>query len=72
MVAGVQVMSDDLGEGEWCHGNGLTLADIAGSALGYLAFRHPDIDWRGKHANLAKLYDKLMQRPSFAETVPHD
>ena len=72
MIAGVQAMSDDLGDGEWCHGNAFSLADIVtGSALGYLAFRHPDIDWR-THANLAKLYDKLMQRPSFAETVPHD
>lgn len=73
MIAGLQAMSDDLGDGDWCHGNSLTLADIAvGSALGYVAFRHPDIDWRGKHANLAKLHDKLMQRPSFVETAPRD
>lgn len=73
MIAGVQVMSEDLGDRDWCHGTALSLADIAvGSALGYLAFRHPDIDWRGQHANLAKLHDKLMQRPSFAETVPRD
>jgi glutathione S-transferase len=26
----------------------------------------------GSHPNLAKLYDKLMQRPAFADTVPHD
>jgi glutathione S-transferase len=49
----------------------MTLADVAcGCALGYLAFRFPDIDWRAEHPNLARLYDKLMQRPSFAETVP--
>ena len=73
MRAGLQAMSDDLGEKPWCHGNSFSLADIAvGSALGYLLFRHPDIDWRNRHHNLGKLYDKLMQRPSFAETVPHD
>lgn len=73
MIAGLQAMADDLGENLWCHGNGLSLADIAaGSALGYISFRHPDIDWRGRHGTLAKLYDRLMQRPAFAETVPHD
>lgn len=61
----------DFGEKNWCHGTGITLADIAlGTALGYLNFRLPDIDWRTRHAHLAKLYDKLMQRASFAETVP--
>ncbi len=72
-LAGLQSLSDDLGEQTWCHGNALSLADIAvGSALGYLVFRFPDINWRKEYPNLGKLYDKLMQRPSFAETVPHD
>ena len=49
------------------------LADIAvGCALGYLDFRFADIDWRARHANLAQLMERLMQRPSFAETVPKD
>ena len=50
----------------------LALADIAvGCALGYLDFRFPELDWRGRHANLAHLLDdKLMQRPSFADTIP--
>jgi glutathione S-transferase len=64
-------MANELGESPWCMGNHLSLADIAtGCALGYLAFRFPEIDWRGAHPNLARLYDKLMQRPAFAETVP--
>ena len=47
------------------------MADIAtGCALGYLAFRFPEIDWNIKHSNLARLYDKLMQRQAFADTVP--
>ena len=73
VMAGLQALADDLGEHPWCHGNAFSLADIAvGSALGYLEFRFPDIDWREPHANLAKLYAKLMQRPSFVETVPHE
>jgi glutathione S-transferase len=68
--AGIRVMAKDLGEQSWCHGNGLTLADIAvGMALGYLQFRFPDMVWRSRNPNLARLYDKLMLRPSFAETV---
>lgn len=47
------------------------LADIAvGCALGWLAFRFPELDWRGQYPQLARLHDKLMQRPSFAETQP--
>lgn len=66
-------MADELGEKNFCMGTHFSMADIAvGTALGYLNFRFPAIDWQERHANLAKLYDKLMQRPSFAETVPHD
>ena len=66
-------LSDDLGESAWCQGNGISLADVAvGCALGYLDFRFPDIDWRERHANLAKLQEKLIQRPSLAETAPFE
>jgi glutathione S-transferase len=41
-----------------------------GCALGYLDFRFPQIDWRIDHPNLVRLHDKLMQRASFAGTVP--
>lgn len=68
---GLRAMASDLGEQPWCHGNGISLADIAvGAALGYLDFRYTDIDWRSAYPNLGRLSDKLMQRPSFAETVP--
>ncbi len=71
IARGLDYMAKELGESPWCMGNHLSLADIAtGCALGYLAFRFPEIDWRGTHPNLARLYDKLMQRPAFAETVP--
>lgn len=61
----------DLGDHAWCHGNAITLADVAlGAMLGYLSLRFADIDWRSTYPNLARHYDKLMQRPSFAETAP--
>lgn len=64
-------MSRNLGENAWCQGNQMTLADIAvGCALGYLLFRFPNIAWQAQYPNLDALYQKLMQRPSFAETAP--
>jgi len=73
ITAGLAALSHDLDDHAWCHGNGLTLADIAlGVALGYLSFRMPALEWRTAHENLARLYDKLMTRPSFSETVPRD
>ncbi|MBV2235840.1 MAG: glutathione S-transferase [Sterolibacterium sp.] len=71
--AGLQALAAELGENLWCQGTALSLADIAvGCALGYVSFRHPDIDWRSEHASLARLYERLLQRPSFAQTVPQD
>ena len=64
-------MSHGLGDKPFCCGNHLTLADIAvGAALGYVVFRFPDLAWQQQYPNLAKLYDKLMQRPSFRDTAP--
>ena len=64
-------MSRGLGERGYCSGIHLTLSDIAvGCALGYLDFRFPHIDWRAQHPNLARLQEKLMQRPSFQDTRP--
>ena len=69
--AAVQSMADGLGEQAFCSGVHLSLSDISvGVALGYLDFRFPEIDWRNPHPNLHKLFDKLMQRPSFADTLP--
>lgn len=67
------MMSEQLAEKHWCMGTPFTFADVAaGCALGYLDFRFAEIDWRSRHANLGQLYDKLMQRPSFADTAPHE
>ena len=71
--AGLQVMSDKLGDDAFCMGKHYTLADVAvGCALGWLTFRFPDIDWRGAHPNLARLHDKLAERASFRDTVPFE
>ena len=68
----LKAMSQGLGDKPFCSGIHLSLSDIAvGCALGWLEFRFPDIDWRGDHPNLARLYDKLMQRQSFKDTQPH-
>lgn len=66
-------MAREFDDKTWCTGTHFTFADVAvGCALGYLLFRNPEIDWQTQHPNLAKLYDKLMQRPSFSESVPKD
>lgn len=67
----LKAMAQGLGDKPWCHGNSFTLADVAtGCALGYLDFRFPQIDWRGSHPNLHKLFDKLAARQSFIDTAP--
>ena len=67
----IAAMSNGLGEKPWCNGHAYTLADIAvGCALGYIDFRFGSIDWRGQYPNLARLYEKLVARPSFVETQP--
>ena len=69
--ASLKAMSRGLADKPFCAGIHLSLADIAvGCALGYLDFRFPELAWRGEHPNLAKLQDKLMQRASFADTLP--
>jgi glutathione S-transferase len=67
----LKAMSLGLGDKPFCAGIHLSLADIAvGCALGYLDFRFPELAWRADYPNLVKLYEKLMQRASFADTVP--
>ena len=69
--ASLQAMSRGLGDKPYCSGIHLSLSDIAvGSALGYLDFRFPQIDWRAGHPNLHKLQDKLMGRQSFIDSRP--
>lgn len=69
--ASLKAMSQGLGDKPFCAGIHLSLADVAvGCALGYLDFRFAEIDWRTPNPNLARLHEKLMQRPSFSDTNP--
>ncbi len=69
--AALAAMNKGVGDKPWCMGNAFTLADVAaGCALGYLDFRFPAIDWRGEHAHLARLHEKLAKRQSFIDTAP--
>ena len=68
---GLKSMSQGLGDKPYCSGIHQILSDIAvGCALGWLEFRFPEIAWRSEYPNLGKLLDKLMLRPSFADTIP--
>ncbi len=68
---GLEALSEELGEKNWCFGEFYSLADVVvGCALGYLDFRFPDIKWREAHPNLEKLADKLAGKPAFKDTLP--
>ena len=67
----LQSMSEDLGNRSWCCGDFFNLSDVAvGCCLGFLDLRLPEVDWRAVYPNLAKLAEKLLQRPSFKDTIP--
>ena len=69
--SGIAAASRELGERDWCHGVGMTLADIAlGCSLLWLEFRLPEFKWRTQYPNLKAHVEKLEVRPSFAETIP--
>jgi glutathione S-transferase len=72
MKRGMNQISAELGERPWCHGERYSLADIAvGCCLGWLDFRKPGgLDWLAEYRVLASHYEKLMARPSFADTTP--
>lgn len=71
ILRALRVMSEELGGRNWVSGEHYSLADIAvGCCLGYLALRLPEIDWRGEYPNLARLAERLAQRPSFRDTAP--
>jgi len=51
--------------------NKFSYADIAaGCALGYVKLRYPEIDFENEYLSLYRLYELLMQRPSFQTTAP--
>jgi len=71
--AALKEMARQLGDSPWCVASGYSLADInLGCALGFLAFRLPQVEWRNTYPNLAVLFDTLSQQEAFINTVPHD
>lgn len=68
---GVAALAAAVGTKPFAVGDRFGLADIAaGSALGYLGVRYPQLNWRDAHPGLARYADGLFERPSFAATVP--
>jgi glutathione S-transferase len=67
----LEMMSEDLGNRNFCCGDFFNLSDVAvGCCLGFLDLRLPEAAWRESYPNLARLAEKLAQRPSFKDTVP--
>ncbi len=68
----LKALSDELGDREFYYGDKLSVADISvASALGYIGLRFDhDFKWQQDYPILAAHYDRLMQRPSFNDTVP--
>jgi len=59
------------GENEKQWQGDIDLAQITlACGLAYLDFRTPDHPWRSTHAALGQWYDSIIQRPSFAQTLP--
>jgi glutathione S-transferase len=69
---GLRMLSDELGERAYFHGDRISLAEIGvASALGYIGLRFAeDFSWQADYPRLAALYERLMLRPSFSDTVP--
>ena len=64
-------MAAELGDRTWCHGDVFSLADIAVvCSLGHLSVRLKEFPWRERHPNLAGLFDRVHERPSFQSTIP--
>jgi glutathione S-transferase len=43
-----------------------------GVVLGYLDFRHPEMDWRREHTQLADWFRAVASRPSMQQSAPED
>lgn len=71
VATSLKALSDQLGSNTYCYNNQFSLADIAvGCALGWLNLRFGEVTWKKDYPNLAKLYERLLQRGSFKETEP--
>ena len=71
ITAALSFMDQGLDTQPFCTGINFSLADIAvGCALGYLDLRFEDLNWRQQYGHLARLEEKLAQRPSFVASLP--
>lgn len=71
LEAVLRELATRIGDKPFCHGDQLTMADIAvGSLLGYLALRWPDHPWQQEHPNLARFSEAMEARESFQQTRP--
>lgn len=68
---GVREMARLTGDRTFAVGGHFSLGDIAtATALGYLALRFREFDWRSQYPDLAKYCARMEARPSFAGSVP--
>ena len=72
MRRGMGRLAVELEGRNWCQGERYSLADIAlGCCVGWLGFRKPgNVDWPSEYPVLARHYQKLVERPAFADTAP--
>ena len=69
---GLAALARIAGDRDYVIGDRFGLADIVtGTVLGYLSVRFAKLPWRRRHPNLARLSDRLEQRPSFQGSVPY-
>ncbi|MEO8715263.1 MAG: glutathione S-transferase C-terminal domain-containing protein, partial [Acetobacteraceae bacterium] len=69
---GLAEMARIVGQEEYAVAARFTLADVGfGCVLGYFDVRFPELDWRGRHPNLARYFGALSRRASFGDTVPY-
>ena len=67
----LKAMGHGLGDKAFCSGIHLSLSDIAvGCAVGYLDFRFPHEPWRPGHPKLTAWYERVVQLPPMAQTMP--
>ena len=72
MRRGMAQLAAELDGHPWCRGDRYSLADIAlGCCVGWLGFRKPgELDWLAEYPALARHYERLLERPAFADTIP--
>ena len=67
---GLAAAARDIGDRQWCYGNGLSLGDISlVMAMGWITQRLPDIEWHRNQPSLAAYRARLEQRASFRATA---